>query len=253
MVYIDSEGKFFAEIYQDFGRRYEYMAHIYSRYKYREHGQSIFSSNQPTNVSAEYSIGNPHQDKFKITFINGILNDKVGAGASAKLVSDIAGGREVIYIHNASFGELDLVECCLNLCGIQTPPSIQLANTWTRILQDPEMRILHPAHSQGMLHTKLALRQMDSEMKKRITVIGIAPAGILNEDECGSAIHYVSETDFVPWFDQYWSSNENFAPIITLTPKPGAGCVDHCFASPTYTEPLETEINKFITANGCSR
>ncbi|MBA2727929.1 MAG: hypothetical protein H0U49_07140 [Parachlamydiaceae bacterium] len=42
-------------------------------------------------------------------------------------------------------------------------------------------------------------------------------------------------------------------PIITLTLKPGAGRVDHCFASSTYTEPLKTNIDKFIATYGESQ
>lgn len=250
MVFIDPDGRFFTEIFNGFleyiGDEYENMANIAKNYQ-----RSPFSENfnRGRVQTQEYRVGSIQDDKLKFTFINGILNDLTSAKASAKMFSDMAGGREVIGIHNPSFDFLDIGECVLNLFGIQTPPSKLLADKWTEILKDPKIHILHGAHSQGMLHTRLAMRSLSPELRSRITVIGVAPAGFMNEAECCSATHFVSEADFVPSFDrglQWLLRNNRLAPVVTLPRHPEAYFFDHVFNSPTYREPLEKETQFFI-------
>jgi len=189
-----------------------------------------------------------------IGFTNGIWNDFVGSKESTQYLSRLSGGYNIHAVHNATHGNgVDILECVLGLNYIATDPVRQLHIMWNSFFEksSANAKLLMICHSQGALHVRNALLDYPPELRDRILVVAIAPAGYVYKETCANVIHYRAEAwrDFVPRLDRAGASREKDS-IVTLSSLPDAAAYDHEFMSPTYQEKLQFHINRYIKSQG---
>lgn len=189
-----------------------------------------------------------------IGFINGIWNDFNSAKESARYLARLSGGYNIQGVHNATHGRfIDVVECKLGLNYIATEPVRQLHKMWHDFFKNTSenSRFLMISHSQGVIHVRNALLDFPPELRTRILVVGIAPAGYVYRNTCADVLHYrVSGwRDFVPRIDSHGAYRSK-GTIVELNSHPDAPLFDHEFMSPTYTSKLFTHLSNYIMSNG---
>lgn len=238
------------------GKNYEHIANFVTqpiRYTYDDNDNPIHVNNNYL-YSSTFRVGTPMYKNIIFIYENGIRNTEIDALDSAELISKMAGGHEVILIHNQSYGFFDLVECALGTLGVQTPP----CRLTKKVLEScpKDCIIIFIAHSQGNIHSKNVLPYLDEELRQRIIYLGVAPGGLMPKDTLLQAKHFVSR-DFVPQIAAFNNKIATFingadssAPIIHLTPHPNAAFWDHPINSPTYGGKLTSEIQSIIQEYG---
>ncbi len=138
-------------------------------------------------------------------FINGILNSKEGALESAELISDYAGGEEVLLLPNDSFllGMKDLGVCISLKIGIDTPIVSWAAKFFRYLLSLSNKEgfncpIVVFAHSQGAIISEHALRLLNANEGQKIRIFTFGGGSFLEAGSCHSDSHnYASENDLV--------------------------------------------------------
>ncbi len=189
-----------------------------------------------------------------IGFINGIWNDFEDAKASAQYLSTLSGGYNIHGVYNATHGKkIDPVECGMGLNYIATEPVRQLHKMWNSFFEksSANTKFLMICHSQGAIHVRNALLDYPPELRDRILVVGIAPAGYIYKETCADLFHYRAKPwrDFVPRIDRAGAKREKNS-IVELDSDPKASIFDHEFMSPTYQKVLRKHITNYITSNG---
>jgi len=213
-----------------------------------------FENRYPKNQrSKRFDLGLPETPNLGIGFINGILNSFQDALESARYLSDLAGGYNVRGVYNKSHGLLDLVESAMGLACIATLPVHLLHEMWDEFFatSSPDAMFLQICHSQGAIHVMNALLDYDPELRKRILVVAIAPAGYIYSKTCKQIVHYRAAPyrDFVPQFDQKGRIREKGTTIV-LESQPGAPKFDHPFMSPTYQEAIRFRVKNYLKKGG---
>ncbi|MDX8431203.1 MAG: RHS repeat-associated core domain-containing protein [Candidatus Algichlamydia australiensis] len=207
--------------------------------------ETSLPASQRSNI---YSLNRPELpggDDYT-TFNNGILTDRNGAEGHAKHIANFNDDYNVRFVHNASQGGLkDAREARLNLYLKATEPVYKVVDMWRGIFtENPSAQILHFTHSQGAIHTTMALILSPAEWRKRITVVGIAPALPVSKDLCKRAVNYRSR-DFVPWLGQKgfgYKLPYKKGVMEILRPHADAPMHDHSFQSPTFRNVIKSEI-----------
>ncbi len=192
-------------------------------------------------------IGDVNIPNGGIGFINGINNSEAEAEAHAQRLSAYGGGVKISQVYNATHSKaLDLAECMLAKCGIDSPPTKLLQEQWEDFFDThpPDIKFLQICHSQGAHYVKDALENLPSEKRQRIIVLAIAPAVIIPNKLCHSSKNYASLGDFVTQLDIKGRSYSE--ELIKLEPHPDAEDWDHNFASPTYQDILQDEIKHYL-------
>jgi RHS repeat-associated protein len=214
-----------------------------------------------------------------ITSINGMgcsLRDSVENNTYASKLF----GHNIYSVYNATHGAAsDLVECMLGSAGIATPPALLLTREWQRLFSEisPSQELFHVCHSQGAIHTKLALLLLPPEQRSRIHVMAIAPAAYIPNELCKSAVNYAVQPninknpetqtsklcfDVVPLIInyparalahiQYVATPERLRQepytynVKFLKSHPDAPSFDHAFTSPTYADSIKGKGDRFI-------
>lgn len=258
MRYLDPDGRF---ISITIGDNYEVCANCFVANCMKEYGGVDWDALEAPNYfyySTKFRVGNPKDDGLAMTWINGMCNSAGDSTCSAERCSNFAGGREVLGVHNASYGPvLDLFECALGSVGIETPPAKLLKENWDECFNNGAKHILHIGHSQGMIHTRNTTPSYDKNLRKNIEVIGVAPGAHVNRNDFGDAVHYQSR-DFVPLLEDFFFTTPlncmdkmgKRASVVWLDPHPKASWLDHSFDSPTYDTALFDSIGDFFNKYG---
>lgn len=200
-------------------------------------------------IATANTIIQPAQPNKFIGFCNGIMNSIKDAFESARHLSRQAGGYLVQGIHNASHGFLnDLLECFFGLNFYRgTAPAKLMQRQWDEFFatNSPDSAYLHFCHSQGAIHTRNALLDYPEELRKRIIVVAIAPAAYISPEICKSVDHYVSNRDFVPYFDLRGRA-ECRETIHYVKAHKHAKLWDHDFKSPTYKQIINFHTHDYL-------
>lgn len=197
--------------------------------------------------STSYQLSGRDLSDRRVTWHNGMSNRFEDSVNTAHMISQKVGGCNVHGVHYMSHGLVDAFEAFLNYCGVITSPGLLQMEMWDRCFNamSPEGIILHQCHSQGVLHTRNALKRYPEDLRQRIYVIAVAPAAYISPDLCGKVAHLVSRRDFVPWID--FIGRFKYADTIQLLePHENASFFDHSFSSPTYVQPIEHTITRFL-------
>lgn len=261
MKYLDPDGRWLSEL---IGNNYETTVNSIYASGMKEYGGVEWDAFEAPNYfyySTKYKVGTPQKDGLGMTFVNGIGNSKEDSMAAAKMYSNMAGGREVLGVHNATFGIFsDLIEWALGLCGVETPPSKLLKENWDECWAKNNSRVLHVGHSQGMIHTKNTVPSYDNELRQKINLIGVGSGAHLQRKDFGDVVHIESNRDCVPLLDKFlkirafdFDAIINRAPVVMLPPHPDAPLFDHFNDSPTYELPVSNTIQAFFGTYGVAR
>lgn len=196
-----------------------------------------------------YDLKRPEPMNRRLMCINGIRTDSKDAMGTAFYISDLAGGYNVHLVHSPTFGfQLDIMHCEMMLNYQITEPSMLLHQAWNDYFQNagPTATVLVIGYSGGNIATRNALLTYDPELRKRISVLGIAPGAYVDPDICGGVRHYRSKRDFVPKIDTY-GAKKYAGTIYDLEPHPKANkLLDHTIQSPTYAPHLKKNIALYL-------
>lgn len=187
-----------------------------------------------------------------IGFGNGIGNNKKQNEASAEIISEIAGGRQIastVNPTNGFFHDLFRALHSLFFC-LASNAVLELHKKWdSHFAENPNGRWLEICHSEGAINVRNALMCYNPELRKMIEVVAIAPAAYIDKCLCGDVAHYVSTRDFVPWLD-LTGRIRNRETVHVLHAHKQAGLWDHEFASPTYNKVIENHVIQHLQKYG---
>ncbi len=148
-------------------------------------------------------------DKKRITFINGILNDKVFLETTLEMISKTHGGSNIHYTYRASQGwTKDFLRCVFIKLGFVSSDARRLAFTWKRLIEEmggPGKGgvIIHYAHSIGGTETASARSFLTQEEQQMVRVITFGSATLVPDGGFKSVINIVSWHDGVCYFDPW--------------------------------------------------
>lgn len=188
-----------------------------------------------------------------IGFINGIWNNLDDSVDNARYLARMS-GYNIRGVYNATHGSInDIGECKLGLNFKATEPVRQLHKMWYNFFNNssPNSKFLMICHSQGAIHVRNALLDFPPELRERILVVGIAPAGYMYEGTCADAIYYRASAsrDFVPRIDSEGYKRVK-GRVIDLQSHPDAPYFDHPFQSPTFQASLIKHLSNYLNSNG---
>lgn len=217
--------------------------------QYYDEFEDLYPDCSPSNTYDLSAEGLQDLPDLEIGYINGIDNTFQEAYDTALYISTLAGGCNIHGVYNATHGKMaDLEESKMSLNYIATNPVRQLHGMWNSFFEksSESSRYLMICHSQGAIHVRNALLDYPLELRKRISVVAIAPGGYVPGDLCASVVHYRVNAlrDFIPYLD--WSGDKRAqGTIIELESSTEAALFDHSFFSPTYFKELLLQIDAF--------
>ncbi len=194
-------------------------------------------------------------DKVRITFVNGILNDRLYFTATMTEFSRTHGYNNVHFVFRNTEGwTRDIINGLLTKMGMPTEHSRRLAALWREQIKEMGGTegggvIVHYSHSLGGADTVCALNMLTEEERKmiRVTTIG-SPVAIPNH-LAQSAVNYGSCRDMVSIFNLL----NHLHPILPhrynvvfLGSVFGIPLIDHFISMPTYADLLDELGREFL-------
>ena len=242
-------------------QNYDHMHDWKHPYSWGDKNQTFVSHHVfKDSESKVYDLSDrPNLKNGHIVFINGIMTNKEQAEKHAKLISDMAGGVNVSYVHNASHGFYqDIAESSYGRSHLCTTPVALIQKLLTDIFNQKEKvkNVQVVCHSQGSIHMENALLGMKEEHRNRVIVLAIAPARFIKRKICLKAFNYTSERDPIPKvMSKLFDSQDikNSANITVLKPRKDISrfsIIDHSFDSPTYKEAIDFHIKRYLKNPG---
>ncbi|MEI8124350.1 MAG: RHS repeat-associated core domain-containing protein, partial [Parachlamydiaceae bacterium] len=219
-------------------------------YQFKE----LISPSDPSQLYDLSDRGRPElPNHLYITALNGMGNTYKQALENTMHISDLCGGYNVHAVYGATRGfRNDLITCGLGMMQIDTGPPGLLQERWKGILdKDPNAYILHFPHSRGCIETDIGLSRLTEELRKRITVVAIAPGGFIDEEACAQLTHYRAQghRDPIPYLC-FWKAKRAKNTIVTLQSDSDAPWHDHKLMSQTFNNIIKDEYKKFRKAHG---
>ena len=122
----------------------------------------------------------------------------------------------------------------------------ELHKVWDNFFDNnsQEARYLQFLHSEGVANGNNALLSYDTEKRKKVHVIAVAPSVYIDPDICGSIVHLAGR-DLVAQVDP--NGRQKYAhTVVYCEPHPDADFMDHSFQSKTYTKRLNEYTDRFF-------
>lgn len=189
-----------------------------------------------------------------IGFINGVMNTLRDAHASAKALSEMAGGHFVSFVYNRSCGNL-LMDLARSFCEIyfyaKTGAVKNLMVNIKTYLDNagPNAYYYLECHSEGAAVARNALKYLSDKYRKKVILLAIAPAAYTPEKYAFQVTHVVSTRDIVPLFD-FVGAYRCRNTTVRLSPHPDAPLFDHPVDSPTYRDTRQGNLDLYINTYG---
>ncbi len=148
----------------------------------------------------------PHE-KYRITFINGILTAAKDLENNLALISQSHGGCNVHYCHVGTKGwTCDLIRSVFSKFGDVSKEAKALAQIWRDLIEDmggvdSGGIIFHYAHSLGGTETLHAKYLLSPEEQRMIRVITMGSPTLIPDDGFHSVINIISCRDIISIFD----------------------------------------------------
>lgn len=164
-------------------------------------GQPATILKEASDGSCIYTVPGKSLSRGAILHCNGMITDFEYAYMGAQWVSDVSGGYEVIAVHNQTHGFFtDLAECMVGLGGHATEPAYLLASVIESFhaMRPADHKLFLSAHSQGSIHSNLALRMLSKEARDRVIAVSIGPAWPIDPAYCYEAQNFASGHDPIP-------------------------------------------------------
>ncbi|HSX25652.1 MAG TPA: hypothetical protein VLE89_01425 [Chlamydiales bacterium] len=204
--------------------------------------------------------------------VNGMDASLEQAVSHAEYLKSFASGESIDCIYNRTHGAwTDLIEVfCLNYFGYSPNTAKQLQEKWSLFHCENSDRInakyLQFCHSQGTLSVRNGLASLSEEIRNRVIVVAIAPAGIVPNDLCYNSFNYASRKDPIPFGEllfagaldpNEWGASKKVERVlayreqlILLDSHPEAMGIDHDFQSPTFRKVISDHIHEYLACNG---
>ena len=231
--------------------------------------------NDPEHIKSSIvkTEGIKHQGVM-ILLNNGINTSSKENTQHLDYLKRLANNLSIEGVHNHSNRAIwDLAEVFFLNYGGQAPLTADLIlENWTRFHEankdNPHAKCLQFAHSQGVIHTKIALERASPEIRNRVIVIAIAPATVVPLGLCYASRHYASKRDPIHLGEDIHTlalADINGEPIRTelikqlmankqriifLEPHPDAKGIDHELESPTFTPTIIQAIQDYLGCGG---
>ncbi len=199
-------------------------------------------------------------DRVRLSHVNGVLNMREGALASAKRISKTHGGVNVHYLYRPTAGWTgDILNGLMALVGYASPTAKRLAEGWHELIEavggvGNGGVIIHYAHSLGGAETACARGLMTPEEQKMIRVTTFGSAKVLSDEGFAKVHNYISWYDVVMGFDAvaYFNAATSSTSNVTFLTALGYFVVDHRFGGPTYSKLLDELGQRFVALYGSS-
>ncbi len=164
----------------------------------------LITSESHTGV---YGGGFEPHEKYRITFINGILTSAKDLENNLALISQSHGGCNVHYCHVGTKGwTRDLIRSVFSKFGDVSKEAKALAQIWRDLIEDMGGVdnggiIFHYAHSLGGTETLHAKYLLTPEEQRMIRVITMGSPTLIPDDGFHSVVNIISCRDIISIFD----------------------------------------------------
>lgn len=226
----------------------------------------------PDQGSGRIDTVGERNSHLRIGGINGIRTSWEAALSHANYLGRLTSGKSIEWTHNRSHTLLvDLAEVVhLNYAGYSPTNANVLLENWIAFHKEnqsrPHAKYLQIAHSQGALHVRNALLLAPPEIRNRIIVVAIAPAGVVPKEYCYNSFNYACEGDLIPFFESSYFSTlyykgvatereyrtvlERQKQLIILPRDPKATGSAHDFQGLSFRDRLSFHITDYLQHNG---
>lgn len=195
-------------------------------------------------------------DKVRVSYINGVLNDRDNdVMESALMISKSHGDVNVHFTYRPTGGlTRDAYNSLLRLLGYPSPASRRLAERWRQLIAEMggvngRGMILHYAHSLGGAETDCARQLMTAEELQMIRVIAFGCPKVLPNDGFRHVQSYMGALDFVMIFGlfDYVDAMLSRSPhVIFLGHSGWSAFNDHALSSPIYANKILELGRRFV-------
>jgi RHS repeat-associated protein len=194
-------------------------------------------------------------DQVRVSYINGVLNNREAVMESAMQISECHGGVNVHFTFRPTGGlTRDVYNSLLRLLGYSSPASRRLAEGWRQLIDemggvDGRGLILHYAHSLGGAETDCARQLMSPEELQMIRVIAFGCPKVLRNEGFRHVQSYMGALDFVMVFGLfgYVDAMLSRSPHVIFLGHSGLSAwSDHLLNCPIYATKLVELGRRFV-------
>ena len=195
-------------------------------------------------------------DKQRVTFVNGIMNDRDEYIKHAERISGYHGNVNVHYTGDPSKGLFKDLVASMGLDSGRVTDGVRAltANWRARIGEmggvDGGGNILHYAHSKGCLTTRLAAKQLSSKEQGMIDVIAFGPPIPIERGVFSSAQNYVLPMDPVTIPGRFYSHGTQGRYDLNILDTSFSGFVGHSIENTDYNKTLVRRGGIFVGKYG---
>lgn len=200
--------------------------------------------------SCSFHLYRKELPRGQIGFHNGIRTTFASAKENAlRLSNEVCQNYNIHCTYSATAStSLDLASAVLGQAKVVTPPVIHLLEQWQDFMEQEEnVCLLQLCYSRGAIEVHNALLQAPLEMRKRITVIAIAPASFIPSELAFHIVHLIVLGDSVVEMATK-SGSENLGHIITLQQHTNTSD-SHDLHGSSYHEQLRMLVDAYIKTN----
>ena len=237
------------------------------------HGNSdLFDIPFPDRGSTRINTTGERNSRLRIGGINGVNTSWDEAFSHAKYIGELALGKSIEWTYNRSHSLLvDLAEVMhLNYLEYSPTNANVLLENWITFHKEnqkrPNAKYLQIAHSQGALHVRNALLEAPPEVRNRVIVVAIAPAGVVPQAYCFRSFNYACEGDAIPAYEsvniyrqylkrlvserEYNTVMARRKELIILKRHPNATGSPHDFEGVSFRERIQFHITDYLEHKG---
>lgn len=194
----------------------------------------------------------PEKDK-SLSLSLGINNTTTDVPKSANHVNNLSGENHVAVVLEPTQGFFKDVYDYFHrtFFGGSCSAEQRLHEEWNRVLsQNPNATLLQICHSRGCTNVRNALQTYDPELRKRISVLAIAPGAYIDQELCRDVTHVVCEHDIVPRLDrsgrQMAMGQNTVQRISDHNRKFWDFSMHHSFTDPIYERAIQRRTARFF-------
>lgn len=195
-----------ADTYKIVDNAYQFADHLKHNFILLDY-LYVYGFHDSESHTGVYGNGFEPHEKYRITFVNGILTTEEGLRDNLQLISESHGGCNVHYCYVGTRGWTnDLIRSLFSKIGVTSIETKEIAGIWKNLIRDmggvdSGGIIFHYAHSLGGTETLLAKHLMTPEELKMIRVITMGSPTLIPDDGFHSVVNIISCRDIISIFD----------------------------------------------------
>jgi hypothetical protein len=203
------------------------------------------------NHSRYFTIKGKELPIGEIGYINGAGTPFTHAvGDAHRIQENYCHGHAMHCVYGADQGIWDISSVALSQSLHILPETRLLIQRWTEFFAKagPNEKYLQICMSRGAADVAAALAALPDELKKRIIVIAVAPANLIESHSCYKAVNLVVKEDSVPFLAPN-SSLIGKAEEVKILPKHSDGQSPHELQGSSYRAAIGPLIDQYIRTN----